>query len=1301
MEETRSENGERKQDQEGATKGSGQQIDTGGGSYIARGVDTRGGDFIGRDQVVITEEKSYDVTGLANPYLGLRSFTYDDRASFAGREKLIEDALEKIANPAQRQTLTFITGASGSGKSSFAQAGLIPALEAHYQKRGKSVRWAVFHPSSKPLTMLADALVQLGLTEPLPSHFEGDSKADFGEYLSRHTPREQVNLLVIDQFEELFTQSAPDQCQSLIALLVALPPFRASQTHVFATLRADYLDELFEVESLWQLAKREGLELRAMSEGELKDAIQRPLQMLSEKDPRYQGKRFEPALVDRLAQDAGGEAAYLPLLQVTLQELWRGGSLKLERYTSLTASISDWAEKVYAYQDFEARHPETLRPAGEQVLVQDILLDLVEVSLDDEARRDVRRGRERADLEKGYPERGALIDDLIRARLLSARDEQSTEQIDIIHESLIANWDGLREAVTERRQDLQRRARFEADLADWQGYGQTDEYLLSGIRLAEARELRKKDDIALRSDLARDFLDSSIAQEEAQQRQRARVARLVVVGFSVLMVMALIAAGYAWGQSRIARSRELAAVALNQISIDPERAVIIAIEANQIKHTYEAEDVLRQALAAYQPNIVLFDDENSVNINNAQFSPDGEWVVTAHNDGTARIWGTTSGELITVLDGHKEGIFSAEFSPDGGRVVTSSWDGTARLWKAATGDTIAELRHDDTVRSAVFSMDGGKLVTVSDDGTARVWNTDTGENITVLSGHGRGVNSAQFSKDGGRVVTASSDGTARVWDISNGATFTELIGHRTDLSSAEFSPDGERVVTASTDGSVNVWAADSGEITSELRGHTRGVNSATFSSNGKRVVTASSDGTARLWDVNTGLNIAVLRHENAVISAGFSTDGSEVVTASWDSTARVWDAFTGKTIAVLSGHKDLVESAKFSPDGSRVVTTSRDGTARVWDITIGEAVAVLRGHEHWVNSAEFSVDGGRVVTASDDDTARVWDAASGETITELRQAGEVKSVRFSHDGERVLTASDDGTARVWDANTWKTIAVLSGHEDGVWSAQFSPDGERVVTASFDGTARVWNATSGETVAVLRGHDDFVRSSQFSQDGERVVTASDDNTARVWDASTGKTIAVLSGHKDGVWSAQFSPDGERVVTASLDNTAWVWEATSGKSITMLSGHGDRVVSVQFSKDGRRVVTASWDGSARIWRVESGEVIAVLGEHEGFITSAQIHPDGTKVLTASEDNTARVWDTATGEAIAVLSGHGDWVTNAQFSPDGEWVVTTSRDTTARVHTLRIAYLIALAQSRLRRELTCEERVQFLNESLDCAE
>jgi len=229
-------------------------------------------------------------------------------------------------------------------------------------------------------------------------------------------------------------------------------------------------------------------------------------------------------------------------------------------------------------------------------------------------------------------------------------------------------------------------------------------------------------------------------------------------------------------------------------------------------------------------------------------SSSGALLLTAAEDGSARLWTIGSPTAAAELRGARGATDAAVFSPDGQHVLTGGDTRTAVIWDLTDKPRVARTLQDhrDAVFGVAYSSSGGLAATASADGTARIWEPASGRTLQVLQGHAGWVNAVAFSPDDRLVATASQDATARLWDANTGRFMRELRGHTGEVTGVGFSPDGRLLVTASRDGTARIWEVASGKFLSVISGLTGEVNSAAFSPDGGRIVIAGKDGIAQI-----------------------------------------------------------------------------------------------------------------------------------------------------------------------------------------------------------------------------------------------------------------------------------------------------------------------------------------------------------------------------------------------------------------------------------------------------------------------
>ncbi|GIF21568.1 WD40 repeat protein [Actinoplanes tereljensis] len=528
------------------------------------------------------------------------------------------------------------------------------------------------------------------------------------------------------------------------------------------------------------------------------------------------------------------------------------------------------------------------------------------------------------------------------------------------------------------------------------------------------------------------------------------------------------------------------------------------------------------------------------------FSPDGQLLASAGDDGAVLLWDPTTGERRARLTGHPDGAAGVAFSPDGRLLAIAGNDATVSLWDPTTGEQRARLTgHTHWVKGVAFSPDGQLLATAGDGAEVLLWDLATGNQQARLSGHAGHVNGVAFSPDGRLLASAGHDGIVLLWELTSVNQHTRLVQHIGGVNAVAFSPDGHLVASAGSDGTVLLWNPIIGERPVRLTGHTAWVNAVAFSPDGRLLASAGHDGTVLLWNPNTSEQLARMGgHTGAVNAVAFSPDGGLLAGSSDDYTVSLWNPTAREEHARSARHSGRVRAVAFSPDG-QLLASAPAGTGTgvsLWDPTTGEQLATLNGHFSGVNAAAFNSDGRLLATAGNDATVFLWDPTTGEPQARLaRHTGAVNAVAFSPDGRLLATAGRTDTAvLLWDPTTGERAARLTGHTAWVNAVAFSSDGRLLATAGNDVTVLLWDPTTGERRARLDGHTRAVNAVAFSPDCRLLASTGFDGATLLWDSATGKRRARLPGHGAALNGLAFSPDGRLLATVGEEGTVVLWD-----------------------------------------------------------------------------------------------------------------------------------------------------------------
>jgi len=1234
-----------------------------------------------------------------NPYKGLRAFDEADVDDFAGRARLVDQFIERISS----HRLLAVVGPSGSGKSSAVRAGLLPALRSGEVAGSEEWFITTMMPGASPFEELESALLRVAVSRPadlLGVLRDGDRGIARG---IRHVvPAEDAQIVVvIDQFEELFTLADSAVAGRFLDALAAALTEERPHLRVVLTLRADFYDRPLRHELVGRLVKDATVAVLPLAADELEHAIIDPAATV--------GVEFEPGLVSRIVADVADQPGALPMLQYALTELYEhrvGGVLTLAAYSELggvAGALGRRAEDLFV----EAGH-------DERTAIRRMFGRLVALG---ETTNDTRRRALRGELGTGSTLDSVLMQ-FGAARLLSFDvDPQSREPtVEVAHEELLRQWARLGTWLEEDRDGLRILRRLTVTADEWERNSRAEEELYRGGRLEAAEEWWSQHRSEL-TEIETEFLAASITARDATQegvRRSARRTRRLLAGVAVVAVLAVVASAVALAQRQSAdRSADDARAALVSAeessgreataraaaeaqffasetdrllatstglgATDPRGALLLAVAGHDRDPSPESLGAIQQALVAAGPIHGFLQWGTAYR--------DVEWVangrVVGVRDGALDLIDVASGQLIDTVE------FSTARTafPDFRRAATNA-DGTLLAVLSDVPDGIDELPDlsEVTVYEVAETLEtrftaplavvgitvdmdvaGDLIVATGADATSsvvRAWDsvgTEIWEPVVLPRPSSMADQVAPFFGDDlvnpsfweAAPVGAFASVTEEMVFIHNGALL-----HRFDHDGTQL---GERML-------VRHAAEAAPRFVTEVYESERGWHLLDGASNASSFIDRA-DG----WPV-------VVRHEQmaedlspiANLATATAMVGQEVHAVRSGGTLTVMDPDEREILSTVELHSGRPEAISVAPSKRRAVVAHSLGLTVISLDGSGPINAAIPRDASLV-APSVSADGATVLLSGVGVvTPEVWRVDDDGVVR--REPGEplgseVLLAWMSPDSPGVITTRLPGSPTIdeigYDVDTLEA--------KWVWERPLSASAETSSAETPAGPLRAMAHSIGLAVDVFRVGEWDAPLQSFEGPGagiagtpfdveiwgiaidparHRLVAANNRGDAVMWDLATGSEIRSDFVANADIVLVAWSPDGSLLATAALDGLITIRDGETLEPLRTMAGASapSGAAHLLFSADGTQLLT-TFDGPARLWDVETGRQVGSGFESQESTNAAVNRNDSVLQLVTNSEQRALVWnlDTAAWAEIACAVA-GSNLTRAEWEQWG---------------------------------------------------
>ncbi|MFW9978163.1 MAG: TIR domain-containing protein [Candidatus Thorarchaeota archaeon] len=1119
------------------------------------------------------------------PYPGMKSFSFDDDFLFCGRDEKINDMISHI----RHNSFLILLGPSGSGKTSLIFGGFLPKLLK--SRTSKRNRWLAIsmRPLSSPMRELQFAL--------------GIELEELGKEIRDLLKQQEKDelLLIIDQFEELFTLSNRKTGNEFLDVLLKLIDLDCCT--VIVSMRSAFYENL-QTSKLWDKVKGNRCHIKPLVGDDLRKAIRHPA-----------NKRFvyiDPGLVEQLVAEAADEPGYLPMIQETMHMLWErmeGTSITRDDYRKLgNGKKSGLAEAFSRVAD------NSIKGLSDKDLavVRAILLRLIHL---EEGVTGVRRQQTKIKLRsvcRSKKRFDNILSLLEEKRILTLSEKE--QKVDISHEVLIREWKILREWIKELKDSELRRRVLMTKYTEWQRFKKERKEggLLDAAELPEAKlYLNSPDAIELGSvKEIKSLVDASESWRKRQEEQRNILRNQSLVRALTGHAMqryekfhehekaALLARqAYLFYDRWRGNSLSIVDATLRDILSKPDYSITIDVSSRCTpkdyrtrtpRFSYSRDGEILFINCTQHFHTIHFNDSRYQTTNPSRYMPvrseiafDNRDQLVAYVSDLSEICVYDRGNLKKsplILSYKETPIESLDISKDGRLLVASLQGGKIVLWD------LMDLENEPQVLNLYNQYSKCSSVAFNDSG-----------NSVAVAFPKSGIVLYDLSKDKksfGKVVADSvladstnakllfygpkgkylgvifSNERVKIWDFSKPQISPIEIIHDRPTCLA-FSPDNDIIAIGNSIGLIHLYSLKNSENPFQiLQGHTWEVSHVSFSPQGSTMASSSRDGTIRIWYLFSPPSRPIIREKNPKL------DRSTCIKSSND-------------LVALSGFGSIEFFSTHRPDQIEFQLLEED-------------------RKDWIVDMDFDAQN-KYFACVGATGAKLWflDRNHCELVQNIPTDYQATSLLFLNNGRNLIFTEYGGMLYSYDTEL-KTLEKYEQNVSYPHGMVFDSNSSDLIVGADDGHLWRLDVSDGDwKFRKDRKYGEKITNIAISENSKYLALGHGTNIIHVLDLK--KNTSTQINHDFNVQCFAFHPTMNFLVTGGAFNRIQMWDLDNlanypiqiqDVNIIPLFGKVTctraNIVSLAFAEHGKWLISGAWDGSVHMRRANTEDLANIVCE-----------------------------------------------------------------------------------------------------------